>query len=227
MSKKRLILLGAGAVGRVIMHTAMMQAVSGHKDSWDPMAFVEKEPKKINTKIHGINIVSFDEAKKIIAGCDDVYFIASVGIPKLKEAIIKSLLREIPDAKFATVIHPTAVVMPDAVIEEGVYVGAHSMVSVNCRVKSHAMLNYNVIMGHDCVLGEYSVISPICHIAGEVEIGKRTFLGGGVMTYPRIKIGNDCIIGAGVAVPRDVSDNSKIILKPNTMVFPVNQDERQ
>ncbi|MFA4991094.1 MAG: acetyltransferase [Candidatus Omnitrophota bacterium] len=223
MIEKNIVLMGAGSVGKVMLEAMSALNSVNRKEILTPLAFVDKAPDKIGTRINGVDVISLEEAAGLKR--KDLYFIASVGAPWLRKDIIEGLRKIIPDARFATIAHPSAVIMPGASIGEGVYVGANATVSIECRVMPHAMLNYNVVMGHNCVLGEYSVVSPLCHLAGYVRIGRSTFLGGGVMTYPGVRIGDDCVIGAGVIVPRDVPDKKKIITKPNTMEFGIG-DER-
>lgn len=219
MSKKNIVLMGAGAVGKVIIQAMVAHNRSEQTHSLKPIAFVDIDPLKIGRKVCGIDVISLEEVKKIAK--KDLYFITTVGSSLMRQNIVKGLKGLLPDAKFITIIHPSAVIMEGAKISQGVYVGANTTISIECNIGPHSMLNYNVVMGHNSSLGEYSVISPLCHIAGYVKIGDRVFLGGGVMTYPGIKIGNGCMIGAGCVVPRDVPDNQKVVLKPNTMILPV------
>jgi maltose O-acetyltransferase len=41
-----------------------------------------------------------------------------------------------------------------------------------------------------------------------IEIGEDTWLGGGVIVCPGVKIGKRCIIAAGAVVVRDIPDDS-------------------
>lgn len=41
-------------------------------------------------------------------------------------------------------------------------IGPNAAVAIGCHIKSHVVLNFNVSIEHDCIIGEYSVISPGC-----------------------------------------------------------------
>lgn len=43
---------------------------------------------------------------------------------------------------------------------------------------------------------------------GRVDIGDRTFVGGNSVILPGVRIGSDCVIGAGSVLSRDVPDGS-------------------
>ena len=53
-------------------------------------------------------------------------------------------------------------------------------------------------------------ISPGAHIAGDVKIGLRTWIGIGASIKEGIQVGNDCVIGVGAAVINDLPDNVRV-----------------
>jgi acetyltransferase-like isoleucine patch superfamily enzyme len=51
-------------------------------------------------------------------------------------------------------------------------------------------------------------------MAGNCKIGAGTFIGSGAVIFPGIEIGQNCIIGAGTVVTKDVANNMKVIGNP-------------
>lgn len=223
MKEKKLILLGCGDFAREIMYAALEHNGSIDNVSWRPIAFIDNNPNKIDTNVEGLDVFSLEQANKIID--KDVYFISAIGLPKLRKVSIKKVLDLISKVRFATVIHRSAIIMPNVKIEDGVYIGPNATVAIGCYIKSHVALNFNVSIGHDCVIDEYSVVSPGCLLSGHTEIGKGTFLGSGVITYPGVKIGENCAISAGVTVARNIAAAKKMIPKPSTMIVPMEESD--
>lgn len=219
MSEKKLILLGAGDLSREIMAAATEPHESTAGTKYETIAFIDDDPSKIGTKHEGISVISFADVKKWLD--EDVYFISGLGIPGERKSIVKKLLDIVPDAKFANVIHHSAVIVRNAKIEEGVYIGPNATIAIGCLIKSHTVLNFNVSIGHDCTIHPYSVVSPGCLLSGFTEVGEETFLGSGVITYPGVRIGKNCAVSAGVVVARNLPEAKRMILKPNTMIIPV------
>jgi sugar O-acyltransferase (sialic acid O-acetyltransferase NeuD family) len=216
MSKKKLIILGAGDLGREILFAAGQhnEKLTGGID-WDPVAFVDDNAQKCGTKLEGIDIIPFAELTKDML--DNYYFIAGVGIPRDREKMILTLHSLQAKAKIASVIHQSAVLMPSVQFDPGVYIGPHATVAIGAHIGLHTVLNFNVSVGHDCLIKPYSVISPGCILSGRTEIGQKTFLGSGVILYPGVRIGDECMLSAGVVEARGVKSGKKVILKPNTM----------
>lgn len=59
-------------------------------------------------------------------------------------------------------------------------------------------------IGHNCTIGEHSVLAGACGISGSVNIGDRCVLGGGVGTNDHVSIGNDVTLGGRSGVDRDI-----------------------
>lgn len=71
-----------------------------------------------------------------------------------------------------------------------------------------------------CLVGQNAVISPGCVLSGWTRVGRDAFLGSGVLTYPKVQVGDSCVVSAGVVVSRNLPAGHKLILKPNTMTLP-------
>jgi len=219
MSEKKLILLGAGDLSREIMIAATEPHELAAGVKYETIAFIDDDPMKIGTKCEGISVISFVDVKQWLD--EDVYFISGLGFPGDRKSMVNKLLDVVPNAKFANVIHRSAVIIPNAKIEKGVYIGLNATIAIGCLIKSHTVLNFNVSIGHDCIINQYSVVSPGCLLSGFTEVGEETFLGSGVITYPGVRIGKKCAVSAGVVMARNLADAKKMILKPNTMIIPV------
>lgn len=72
----------------------------------------------------------------------------------------------------------------------------------------------NVFIGPNC--GFYTAGHPLdvktrnqsLEFAKPIEVGNNVWFGGNVVVLPGVKIGNNCVIGAGSIVVKDIPDNS-------------------
>jgi sugar O-acyltransferase (sialic acid O-acetyltransferase NeuD family) len=92
-------------------------------------------------------------------------------------------------------------------IGSGVMMYDGARVTTNVTLGRHVHLNVNSVVSHDCVVGDYSIVSPGAILNGNVTVGKRTFIGTGAVVLPKITIGDNVIIGAGAVVTKDVPSN--------------------
>ena len=56
-------------------------------------------------------------------------------------------------------------------------------------------------------LGDGVHICPGAHLAGEVSVGSRSWIGIGSSVIQQVHIGSDVIVGAGAVVLRDLPNN--------------------
>lgn len=104
----------------------------------------------------------------------------------------------------ATAIHPSAIVAAAATIGAGTVLMAAVVIQPGAVLGQNVIVNTAATIDHDCVLGDGAHLAPGVHLAGSVRIGARTMLGVGTVVIPNRLIGDDCLIGAGSVVVRDI-----------------------
>lgn len=214
---KKLIIYGASDFGCEIMYAAMENTDAYGK--YETIAFIDDDIDKIGKKLENIDIISLDMAAKL-ASKNEVYFIAGVGNTIFRKKMVEELVRAIANPKFAIIVHKSVITMSNIKIEEGVFIAPGNTIAIRCYLKAHSVINQNVSVGHDCVVGEYSIVSPGCILSGRTNIGGITFLGSGVVTYPGVTIGNNCAVSALNVVTRDLKPESKLMQRANAVVIP-------
>ena len=70
----------------------------------------------------------------------------------------------------ATLIHPAATVASDNRIGDGVLLAAGARVTTNVTLGRHVHLNVNAVVSHDCVIGNYTTLSPGSLVNGDVQL---------------------------------------------------------
>jgi len=103
--------------------------------------------------------------------------------PKLAFALVAEVLH--PPQKFPAQIHPTASVAEGALLGEGVYVGAGSVV------------------GEGASLGAGTQVHPNCFVGRGVSVGCDCVLRPNVVLYEGVTLGDRVVLHAGVAVGAD------------------------
>ncbi len=213
----KLIILGAGDLGREILYAAKENQVGKPVYSFETIAFTDEDPTKIGKTLENVRIIGLDEVLKL--NYDNTYFICGIGNATDRRNIIKKLLNILPEAKFTNVIHDSVITMPNLKYGVGNYIAPNTTIAIGTRLNNHIVINQNVSVGHDCLIGNYTVVSPGCILSGYTAIGDESFLGSGVVTYPSIRIGNNCTVSALTVVSRSLKTNCKLIAKPNTMLL--------
>ncbi|WOD18649.1 acetyltransferase [Paraburkholderia kirstenboschensis] len=92
------------------------------------------------------------------------------------------------------VIHDNVIVMPGAVIEPGVTLGANNVIWSNATAC------------HDSAIGDHNFIAANATLGGNVTIGARNFIGFSAVLMQGRRVGDDTLIGAQTLIDRDTQD---------------------
>ena len=147
-----------------------------------------------------------EEAKSIIA----------VGNNHVRAEIVKRI--QVKNERFATLIHPSAVISPSAQIGAGTVVMPNCVVNAHAKIGRHVIINTGAIVEHDNCIGDYAHISPNATLTGNVVIGEGAHIGASATVIPGIKVGKWSVIGAGSTVIRDISDFKKAVGCPTRLL---------
>ena len=90
--------------------------------------------------------------------------------------------------------HPTAVVHPDAVIGERVFLGPYCVIGAQARVGNDSLIGAHAVIENDAWIGERTVLHP------QVFVGSGCRIGDDCEIHPHTSIGSD---GFGYAVDPD------------------------
>lgn len=139
-------------------------------------------------------------------------FTLAVGAPRTKKLIAERLKAR--GARFATVIHPSAITSPTCRMGEGVIVGTHAGPGVDTVLGDFVTLNSYSGVGHDASIGNYTTVSGHVDVTGGTEIGEGVFIGSNASILPRVRIGDWASIGAGSIVYRTIKAGSTVYAPP-------------
>ena len=115
-------------------------------------------------------------------------------------------------------IHPSALVMEDAILEDNIILHAKSYVGYRAELYSGSSLNTGAQVDHHNVIKECVTIDPGVIFAGNVTVGRFSKIHTGVVVKNRIRIGENTIIGAGTVIIKDVPDNVTIVGVPGKII---------
>jgi len=124
----------------------------------------------------------------------------------------------IPIERFATVIHPSAIVSKKAKIGSGVVLMPLTLVSPNVIIGNHSQMYAQSFVGHDTEVGEMVFIANNASIGGRVKIKNSAHIGSNSSILERITIGEYSIIGLGSVVLANVGDYEKVVGNPAKII---------
>jgi sugar O-acyltransferase (sialic acid O-acetyltransferase NeuD family) len=187
-----LIILGAGGFAREVYHWI-------DRRIYDPIAFyVDDESDHHHHSGLRLPLI------RTFEGFKDTHFIAAVGDSSGRQLLSKK-------ASFAglrpcdPIIHSSAVI-GEAKMGRNIIVCPGSVITSNVFLSNGVLVNLNCTIGHDVIVDEYATLSPGVNISGNTRIGVRAYLGTNSSVRERVRVGNDCILGMGAVLVKDMPD---------------------
>lgn len=118
-----------------------------------------------------------------------------------------------------TFVHPSALVMPDATLGQGVIVCPNSIVNAGANVGDNVAVNVFCSIGHGACIGAHSVLSPYSAMSGDSSLGECSFMGTRATLFPGVTMGWGAVVDAHSAVKKSVGDNMMISVRGEYLVF--------
>jgi sugar O-acyltransferase (sialic acid O-acetyltransferase NeuD family) len=191
---KKAFIGNGGHLREVIAHT-----------KFDVIRFVEDEYFKDEEKTLPLSQFNPKEYDVMIVIADS----------QVRSRIQKSLPKE---TKYFSFIHPSAILMDrNIVIGDGSFIGANCVITTNVKIGNHSILNRNVNIGHDVVIGDCFSAMAGSVVSGNVSIGNNCYMGNNSSIREKTTICDDVVIGMNGSVVKNID-------KPGTYVgVPVNK----
>jgi sugar O-acyltransferase (sialic acid O-acetyltransferase NeuD family) len=187
------IIYGAGGHGRVLLDIARENGV-------EIDAFVDDSGKL--TEIESLPVIRSDKA----SSGGNLDFIVGIGSNEVRRRIYTELSKSgVP----FNLIHGFRSFSKRVVMGTGVVTMPGVVINTGTTIGNNVILNTCCSIDHDCIIEDHVHICPGVRLAGAVSVGSGTMIGTGSSVIPGMKIGENCVIGAGSVIVRDIPPNSR------------------
>jgi sugar O-acyltransferase, sialic acid O-acetyltransferase NeuD family len=204
---KEILIVGAGGCGREVLQ--WIKNINKGGKRWNIKGFLDDDLHTLESKICEVGIVAKIDDYEIQENDE---FVCCIGNSKVRQDVVERLQKK--GARFASVIHPSAIVADSCKIGMGAIIYPFALISDNAVIGNHCIINMYSSVAHDSVLGEYCTISSHCDVTGKCKLGDRVFMGTTSHVVPGSVIGNDVFICAGSTVMTRVRDGLKVLGNP-------------
>ncbi|MDR0732943.1 MAG: NeuD/PglB/VioB family sugar acetyltransferase [Dysgonamonadaceae bacterium] len=209
---KKLVILGGSGIGMIacsIANDLGYYEICGFLNDIVPIGNEIGKYKKIPV------IGKTEDVKKYLLDADIQFFIAYIGMQNEEEVFNKIQSLNIPAERFATLIHPSAVVPKGLCkIGNGVMMSPLSQLSSDTTIEDNCILLPNSYVGHDSTLRHFAHIAANAVVGANVDVGRAVHIGTNATIREKVKIGDFSLIGSGAVVLDDVAPNSIVVGNP-------------
>jgi sugar O-acyltransferase (sialic acid O-acetyltransferase NeuD family) len=187
----RIVVVGSGGHAKVVIATARAAGL-------DVAAIADDDPARWGHRVLGVEVTG-----PATAVLDDPEQLAVLAIGANRT---RQRLAAVARCRFATIVHPGAIVDATVGLGAGTVVFAGTVIQPDAAIGAHAIVNTGASIDHDCAIGDFVHIAPGVRLAGDVALGDGVFLGIGAVAIPGVRVGAWTTVGAGAAVVDDLPE---------------------
>jgi len=195
-----LVIVGAGGFGRETIELVRARQAAG--DGIELRGICDDDERLWGTMVLGVPVIGGIDTVADHADCRVVITIGNPSNFGVRQRVVEKL--GLPDDRYATVVHPTAVIPDSARIGLGSIVHAACVFTADVEVGSHVVMMPSVVLTHDDYVGDFVTFGAGVLVAGGVSIGSGAYIGSGAKIREYRTIGAGSLIGMGSVVTTDV-----------------------
>jgi acetyltransferase EpsM len=213
---KKIIIIGGIGNGTVVLST--IEDINKANKEWDVLGFLNDNE---SGEINGYPVLGKINAQTVkpFLSDSDTYFYYSLISTKLNHKFIHRLHElNIPLDRFATIIHPTAVVSKFAEIGHGVSIQPFVSVGPNVKIGNHIQIYAQSLIGHNSCLHDYSYVANNACIGAGVILHEGAYLGTNCTTLEGVVLGQWSLAGVGSVVIRDIPEYAIVVGNPSKVI---------
>ncbi len=200
----RSIIIGAGTYGQVYLAYLQEAGV-------DVVGFLDDDKNLFGQEVCGIPVLGGTD---LLPELKESHKVEAVYCPIGSNRIRVKFLSKARELGYATpnYIHPSVIISPNVTISNnGVYILINTMIMPYVTIKDFVMISGGSNIIHHSTLEEGVFVSNGVNLGASLVAKKFAYVGMGATVMTGVKVlGEDCLIGAGAVVIRDVPDKAVV-----------------
>ncbi len=205
--KDKLLIIGAGGHGKVVADIAVKM------NRWRSIFFLDDD--ESIRDFAGIKVIG--QSDMALSYINEYEIFVAVGNNTMREKLQEKL--EAAGATIPVLVHPNAVIGEEVELGTGTVVMAGVVINCCTKIGKGCIINTGATLDHDNVIEDYVHISPGANFAGNVKVGKNSWICCGSVVSNNINICSSCIVGAGAVVVKDITEVGTYIGVPARQMF--------
>lgn len=197
-----LVIIGTGGHAREL-HAIVEALENQAPDEFSMVGWLDSNTAQHGQQVHGLPVRG---GLEWLQGHPEVEVVVGIGAPAVRRRVTRQV-QALGHERFATLVHPSAVVGQRVKLGAGAVVCPGVIVTADAQLGAHVHLNTGCVVTHDDVLGDFSTVSPRAVVAGNVILGEGVEVGMNASIIQGRRIGAWSVIGAQGCVIDDLPAN--------------------
>jgi sugar O-acyltransferase (sialic acid O-acetyltransferase NeuD family) len=195
-----LVVVGSGGFGRETVE--VVRAVNAEAHTWDLLGFLDDDPALHGTEIDGAPVLGGIDDMERFGAADVVVCTGHPGNYFSRKRIVERL--GLAPTRYATIVHPTAVLPTTASVGGGSVLLAHVVATASVRIGRHVSVMPGVVFTHDDVIEDFATFGAGACLGGRVHVEEGAYVGSGALVREDRTVGAWALVGMGAVVTKDV-----------------------
>tara|TARA_R110002033_G_scaffold60466_2_gene110663 strand:- start:4061 stop:4726 length:666 start_codon:yes stop_codon:yes gene_type:complete len=217
---KNILIYGASG------HAKMIVDVIEKNKSHNIMGFIDTY-KPLGYQLNSYKVIGhLEHLKQLKTDLNIDGIIIAIGDNFTRQKVANNIKNILPNLKFVTIVHPTATLAEDIIIEDGSVIMAKAVINSGSKVGKFCIINTSSTLGHDSTMADFSSLASGVTVAGSVKIGVCSAICLRAIIIQNIEIGNNTVIGAGSLVLKSIGDLKTAYGNPIDIIKDRNEDSK-
>jgi sugar O-acyltransferase (sialic acid O-acetyltransferase NeuD family) len=155
--------------------------------------------------------------------CHFIFGIGSMRTRLIRHKIFEKL--NLAPNRFATIIHPNAVIDQSARIGFGCIIHPGVCIGNDVTVENFVVIAVNSAIGPFACIKDYAMITSLAVVLSNAKVGKSSFIGSCSCITEGIEIGAGAMVGAGTVVSRNLDHGVFVLGNPMRQINKIEIDK--
>ena len=201
--KKKLLIIGAGSVGKFIAYN-----INQFTNSFEIIGFLDDDKTKHNTIIAGFSVLGSVEKLQEFSG-KGIAIVWGIAFPAIKKRLFDQYQNL--SFEFPNFIAKDAWVSEAVTFGKGCIIYPGTTINYETAIDDFVVINMNCSIGHNCAIQSFTSLAPGVNLGGNTNVGNCVEIGIGASTIQSTTIGDIATIGGQAMVVSDVSKSDVVV----------------
>jgi sugar O-acyltransferase (sialic acid O-acetyltransferase NeuD family) len=212
---KNIVIVGGGGFGRELYSYIKADLADGNLIGYSLAGLLDDSPEcelaRMSPELSYLGALASFEPQ------GNEVFVIAIGKPSGRLKIFEEIKRR--RLALLTYVHSSAMVMFEATLGEGSIICPNTIINAGAKLGDNVAVNVFCSVGHGASIGNHSVLSPYCALSGDSKLGECGFMGTRGTLFPRVEMGDGCIVDAHSAVRQSVGENKVVSVRGEYLVL--------
>ena len=205
-----LVIIGAGGSAPELV--GMVEAINAVTPTFSLLGFLDDGAAKQNTSVCDRPVLGTTDMAAEISDALFVLGIAHYRRPRCRADLATRL--NLPDDRYATLVHPSALVSNRAKLGCGAMVFPFAMISPGTSIGNHCFIAPYCHVSHDAITGDGATMAAGSMLCGGSKLGSGAYMGARSVLMDGVCVGEGAVVGIGAVVIHEVAPDAVVVGNP-------------